>query len=69
MLWFKIKETNLLFKIIFPFLRQLIQPENVVHCIKLMVVLKWRDICIENIKLVSLTGSPEIEGSHRMKGS
>ncbi len=41
-------------------LRPLVQPEK--YCLKLEVVLKWRDIYVENIRVVSLMAGLKMEG-------
>ncbi len=47
-------------------LRPPLQPEH--YGLKLKVVLKWRDVYIENIRVVSLTASPKIEGIVKWRG-
>ncbi len=47
-------------------LRPPLQPLN--FGLKLMVVLKWRDIYIENIRMVSLIAGLKIEGIVKWRG-
>ncbi len=47
-------------------LRPPLQPER--YGLKLKVVLKWRDIYIENIRMVSLTAGLKIEGIVKWRG-